>query len=205
VAGRKLGAAPDTFRLLGELLGRLGTLPSPPVDREGGAWHHLALEGGPAAEVRAAVAMLEAARRRVPAAQRTIYDDLCKGMEQSEDGRGLPRAFIHPDLVPANAIAAPGGAVIIDWTGAGVGPRIWPLAFLLWACGRDLRRVDAAVAGYRRHAIGVRPLVFVVWGFCTGRTPLSDAVDGLPAIHAQAEKIAARARRAFATGTDTLR
>ncbi|HEX3647123.1 MAG TPA: phosphotransferase [Pseudonocardiaceae bacterium] len=70
-----------------------------------------------------------------------------------DDGADLPHAFVHPDFVPANAIATPdGGLVIVDWTGAGRGPRIWPLAFLLWAAARvHPRLVGLAFSYYRKH------------------------------------------------------
>ena len=49
---------------------------------------------------------------------------------------GLPEALVHPDLTPPNAIArGKRPPVIIDWIGVGRGPRIWPLAFLLFAAG----------------------------------------------------------------------
>ena len=68
----------------------------------------------------------------------------------------------------------PDEIVIVNWAGAGRGPRLWSLAFLLWAAGRrGPGRVEAAVSGYRRHvelvaaereqlanAIAARPLVF---------------------------------------------
>jgi hypothetical protein len=60
----------------------------------------------------------------------------------ADDGTGLPEALIHADLTPPNAV--PRGdqpPVIIDWIGAGRGPRAWPLAFLLFAAGpRGARR-----------------------------------------------------------------
>jgi len=120
--------------------------------------------------------------------------------------------LIHPDFVPANALAtAGGGAVMVDWAGAGWGPRLWSLGFLLWAAGRHSPRcVDAAIAGYRLRieprpeevdrltgAILARPLILDSWSFCTGREPL-DAVTGrLASSQADATAIAARARTAF--------
>ncbi len=91
-----------------------------------------------------------------------------------DDLHHLPLAFTHPDFVTANALAPPGGApVIIDWAGAGVAPRLWTLAFLLWSAGLSgARHIDAVVQGYRQHvrldpaeldwlepAVAARPLV----------------------------------------------
>ena len=73
-------------------------------------------------------------------------------LEDLDDGADLPHAFVHPDFVPANAITTPDDhRVIVDWAGAGNGPRLWSLAFLLWAGGvRDLRLVD----GWRQRPRG---------------------------------------------------
>ena len=52
---------------------------------------------------------------------------------------------IHADLTPPNAV--PRGdqpPVIIDWIGVGRGPRVWPLAFLLFVAGpRRARRTSS--------------------------------------------------------------
>jgi Ser/Thr protein kinase RdoA (MazF antagonist) len=126
----------------------------------------------------------------------------------------LPHAFVHPDFVPANAIPTPDEhLVIVDWTGAGRGPRLWSLAFLLWAAGaRSLRLVDVAVSRYRKHvtlepdeltrlagAIRARPLTLECWAFCAGRRELADAVERVSAATELADTIAARARQAFET------
>ena len=69
--------------------------------------------------------------------------ELVDTLADADDGTGLPEALIHADLTPPNAV--PRGdqpPVIIDWIGAGRGPRVWPLAFLLFAAGpRGARRV----------------------------------------------------------------
>ena len=56
------------IRGLGELLGRLHTLPLPPApaSRPGGAWHHIA-EGSPTDELSAAAEWLDAAEAEAPA------------------------------------------------------------------------------------------------------------------------------------------
>lgn len=211
--GTRAAGSEQTFHELGHLLGRLHTLPpaAGAMARDGGAWHHVSWSGGPRAEIRAAMALLAAAEHRVPAPQRALHEALRGELERAEDGLDLPAALIHPDFVPTNAIAAPDGAVVVvDWTGAGRGPRISSLGFLLWAAGgRDLTRVDAVMAGYREHirlepgelarlggAVRARPLVLECWAFCMGRKALSDVVREWPASRDLAEAIAARAREA---------
>ncbi len=50
VEGKAPRSTQATLRQLGEMLGALHTLPDPPA-RSGCAWHHLAFEGGPGAEI----------------------------------------------------------------------------------------------------------------------------------------------------------
>ncbi|HEY2579038.1 MAG TPA: phosphotransferase, partial [Streptosporangiaceae bacterium] len=216
VAGTRPRAGAQTFGRLGEMLGRLHTLPPGPgaASREGGAWHHLTFGGGPPAEIDAAIEFLEAtAGTRVAAGERALYAELLGLLRQAEDGHDLPSALIHPDFVPANAVAgAGGGLTMVDWAGAGRGPRLWPLGFLLWAAGsRKLALADAVVAGYRAHVqpepgelarlagvIGVRPLIFDCWALCTGRKSLAAVMADWPATRELAQAIAARAAEAFA-------
>ena len=97
------------------------------------------------------------------------------------------------------------------WTGpaAGRGPRLYPLAFLLWAAGcGGPSRLDAVVAGYREHvtpgddeigrlagAIWARPLVLACWMVLAGRKGLAETVAELAAGRELAERFAAQAAR----------
>jgi thiamine kinase-like enzyme len=119
---------------------------------------------------------------------------------------------VHPDFVLPNAVVSPEDRlVMVDWTGAGTGPRLWPLAFLLYSAGaRRAELVRSVVNGYTRYlrpepaelarlasVMRVRPSVFEVWAFATGRKTVTGAARGVAAIRAQADAIAARATRAF--------
>ena len=201
------------LRTFGEMLGRLHAMPGADRDvvRYGGAWHHLA-DGGPHEEIAAAAALLADAEDAIQAVERPLYDSLREEVERFDDCDGLPHALIHPDFVLENVVASPDrGLVVIDWTGAGRGPRLWSLAFLLFSQGaQDLRRVDLVVAGYRKQlrpdpeelarlasVIRVRPTVFDVWAFCVGRKELADVVARAAATAELADAIAARAIDAF--------
>jgi Phosphotransferase enzyme family len=83
--GTRAVGSEQMFHALGGLLGRLHTLPPGPgaAAREGGAWHHVSLDGGPQAEIRAAVALLAAAEPRVPARQRALYEALRGELERA--------------------------------------------------------------------------------------------------------------------------
>jgi Ser/Thr protein kinase RdoA (MazF antagonist) len=197
---------------LGALLGRLHTLPASSagaVARPGGAWHHLA-DGRPSAEIAAAGRMLAAAAPLFPGAERAAFDALQAEVAALDAAEGLPEALIHPDFVLANVVATPGGMVLVDWAGAGRGPRLWSLAFLLYAeAAKDPRRVSAVLAGYREHVTleaeeldrlaavaRARPLILSAWSVCTGRMTPTQAMTGAAEMKALSEIVATRARAA---------
>ncbi len=172
---------------IGELFGRLYTLPAgdgAPA-REAGALHHYARNGGgPASDLAAASSWLAALEDQAPAQQRARFDALREQIANADACLGLPQALIHPDPVLKNLLATGSGKlVLIDWTGAGRGPRLASLASLIWSYalgqgGWSPRRVDAVVAGLRAHIrleeqelarLGAvmrnRPLVFACWRY----------------------------------------
>jgi hypothetical protein len=144
-----------------------------------------------------------------------ILDEL----HRLDDGDDLPHALVHPAFVPVNAIddddadpeQAGRGVVVVDWTGAGRGPRVWSLAFTLWAGGaRELKLVDAVISRYRRRitpepeelqrlaaVIRGRPLLLDCWRIGHQGHPPSAVVAQLPEHHRRSGLIADRARRAF--------
>jgi Ser/Thr protein kinase RdoA (MazF antagonist) len=172
------------IRRLGELLAELTTLRVPPgaPSRPGGAWHHIAA-GDPAAELEAARSMLEQAEERAPARDLGAFTSLTEELDSLDAGVGLPEGFLHPDFVLANVVATKEpGMVLVDWAGAGIGPRLWPLAFLVWAeASKNPRRATLALNGYRRHVelepeelerlpgmMRARPLIFDIWRLHAG-------------------------------------
>jgi Ser/Thr protein kinase RdoA (MazF antagonist) len=198
--------------LLGYLLGRLHRNAAAGL-RPGGAWHHLAFAGGPREEIAAAAELLDDHLPRVGVRELSLFDRLRDEVEQTDDCHDLPHAFVHPDFVPANAIStAEEKLAIVDWTGAGRGPRLWSLGFLLWAAGaRNIKLVDLVVSRYRRSielepaeldrlegAIRGRPVMLETWSVCAGRRELADAAERVDRAGELATEIAAAARRAFA-------
>jgi Ser/Thr protein kinase RdoA (MazF antagonist) len=111
-----------------------------------------------------------------------------------------------------NVVATGDALVVVDWAGAGRGPRVWSLAFLLYAEGaKDLRRIDLVLAGYRRHVtltdeeLGrladiarARPLALDVWSVGTGRITPTQALAHAAEVRTLTEAVAARARAALA-------
>ena len=228
-----------TFAFLGALLGRLhthaavtapggtrplapgGTRPLAPGGTRplapGGAWHHLSPRGGPREEIDAAISLLEQTEHLVRPEQHDRYDRVLDALEALDDGSGLPHALVHPDFVPANAITTPDDRrVIVDWTGVGRGPRLWSLAFLLWAGGaRDLRLVDVVITRYSRHIelteaeldrlpqmMVARPLTIDVWSFGHERLDLPAVVKRLSDNRRIAADVTARVREAVTAARD---
>jgi Ser/Thr protein kinase RdoA (MazF antagonist) len=211
-AVRELGG----LRLLGELLGRLHAFPAgtepAALARPGGAWHHLA-EGSPGREVDAMARLLATTDGLVAPGQRPAYEALRAALERIDTGEGLPEGLLHPDFVLANVIASrQRGLVLVDWTGSGRGPRLWPLAFLLFAEGaKSLRRVDLVLEGYQRHiqlepeevdrlagVVAARPVIFEAWKFCMGHQGVEVAAQGAAEALALGGAITARARAGLA-------
>lgn len=203
------------IRGLGELLGRLHTLPFHECapSRPGGGWHHM-VDGTPADELATAVAWLEEGEADARARDIAYFGELADALEFADACDGLPQAVTHPDFVLANVVATPEPAmVVVDWTGAGLGPRLSSLAFLLWAEGcKDLRRVDLAITGYSRRvrlepeeldrleaAITARPLVLDIWRLRHHGLGAVDAVRRVEENRVLARAIAGRVRAAIAS------
>lgn len=197
--------------LLGAMLGALHSRPGTRF-RRGGAWHHLSFTGGPREEIAAAGKLLDDSVGDVPARQLAAFDRLRDAVDRTDDCDDLPHALVHPDFVQANAIPTTDERlVIVDWTGAGRGPRLWSLGFTLWAMGaRHPRLVEVAVSRYRKRislepeelarlegAIAGRPLMLDCWAFCHGRLSLAATVERMDANSELASRIAAQARLEF--------
>jgi Ser/Thr protein kinase RdoA (MazF antagonist) len=101
--------------------------------------------------------------------------------------------------------------VLVDWTGAGRGPRAWPLAFLLYAEGaKNPPRAGLVISGYRRWVtleeaeieripamMRVRPVVLAAWSFCLGRCTGEQAARAAADALQVAETVGPRAVAAF--------
>lgn len=185
------------FEVLGDLLGKLHTMSDLPagLKRDGGSWHGDPLhEGLPRKDISAALSWLASVEDRVPEQGRGPYESLREQVATADDGHDLPRTLVHPDFVPVNIIATPGGRVtIVDWTGTGLGPRVNSFANLLLAVdgkheGSLNARIDAVVGRYRAHvwleddelarlagAMRIRPVLFACWYYhssvSSGYTP----------------------------------
>jgi len=220
IEGTRAEPSESTLRTFGEMLGRLKTLRSGSggVAREAGSLHHYSLvEGGPRNELDAALSWLDDVEDQVPTQDRTLHKSLREQVARIDDCHDLPKAVIHPDPVLKNLIATPDGLLLIDWTGAGRGPRLVSLALVIWSgalnkSGWSRPHVDAMVAGYCSHvqleenelarfadAMRIRPYVFACWRYryamAKGQPPIGN--EWWWPSDALIKVIAARARAAF--------
>jgi len=168
---------PAAWEQLGALAGRVHGLTAPegPARRPAGSLHHLPdYEGGPERDLAAAAAMLADLDGRVPEEHKASYESLLELLPRGDDCSGLPESFVHPDLAEPNTIAAPEGPVLVDWTGAGCGPRLASLAMLLRSAGPQ--NAASVMRGYAEHrqltaeeldrlegVLWIRPLWFSAW------------------------------------------
>ncbi|MFC3495311.1 phosphotransferase enzyme family protein [Glycomyces rhizosphaerae] len=161
VEGGRLPDSPEKFAMMGDLLGRLHTLPHDESwSRPGGAsGEDPRREGTPRQDLLAALAFLDAVDTKVPAAERGRFERLRNQVRSADDGGGLPEGLLHGNLLhaPDHAILSEQGPVAINWKASGRGPRLADFAYLIWGTGSwnprrpDQERIDAAVGAYRQY------------------------------------------------------
>jgi Ser/Thr protein kinase RdoA (MazF antagonist) len=147
---------PALERELGSLLGRLHALPAAggAVERDGGAdeadgGFHV---GRPKEDLAAAMSFLVSVEAAVPPEGRKGFELLRDRVENADDAEGLPEALTHGNYHAWSAVGTPRNLVIVGWAGAGRGPRLPALAWLLTtAAEADLTLVGAAMRGYSEH------------------------------------------------------
>lgn len=174
------------------LLGRLATRQGDGL-LPGGGWHRLGVT--PSEEIDEAL--------RLGGEIGTSVAELADALADADDATGLPQALIHPDPTPPNAVAqGDDRPVIIDWIGVGQGPRIWPLAFLLFSAGpggarQGLDRYSRSVSlgdEERQRLPGVmlaRPLALDLWAVAHDRITARQAVTRWRANRARAAAVTA--------------
>ena len=172
----------EKFAIMGDLLGRLHTLPlDESVSRPGGAsGEDPRHEGSPRQDLLAALSFLDAVDTKVAAAGRERFDLLREQVLSADDGNGLPEALLHGNLLhaPDHVMLSEHGPVAIQWKAAGRGPRLADFAYLMWGTFRNADWIDAAVRAYREHVkltdeeldrleavMYIRPLYLVCFGY----------------------------------------
>jgi Ser/Thr protein kinase RdoA (MazF antagonist) len=201
-----------TFAYLGALLGRLHSHEGASVG-PGGGWHHLVSSGTPNDEVTALQNLMDVFAPRVENEDVKVLKALRKQVDALDVCDDLPHCFVHPDMVPMNALELDDRSlVIVDWTNAGRGPRLWSLGMTLFAAGaRDMRLVEKVISRYIKHtsldpdelerlegAIYARPLTIHAWEIVRGRKALADTPLTIRFLQRVSAQIADTARAAFA-------
>ncbi|MGH9223631.1 MAG: phosphotransferase enzyme family protein [Acidimicrobiales bacterium] len=141
---------------MADLLGRLHALPlDESVDRPGGAegGSDSSREGSPRQDLLAALSFLDSVDTKVAPTERVEFEALREQVRTAGAGEALPEALVHGNLLhnPDHVLLADAGVVAINWKGAGRGPRLSDLAWLMWGTHRDPAAVNAIATAYRSH------------------------------------------------------
>ena len=218
-SNRRSDESEEAMQWLGTLLGRLNSLPDGlgACARPAGSWHHLSVNGGGRrSDVEVLLTLLDDTEGRLSIDERPLMRELRGELEALDDLEDLPKALIHPDPCGANLIALGGDeGVLVDWTGAGRGPRVGAFANLISSV-TALTLIDAAVAGYRCYAtldereldrleaalVGF-PLILDCWTHLFQGAPLSMLMKRWTIHQQRARALAERARSAFAAPPPT--
>ena len=118
----------------------------------------------PAREIAYALTQLTSVKSLLTRNLYSRYDALVAALNAIDLCEDLPMVLIHNDCHPANAVHTHTGQVIlIDWEGAGSGPAVIDVGFLLASCDTespwtppmppDPARVRAIVDGYCQHHV----------------------------------------------------
>ena len=214
----RLDSPAVTFELA-SLLGRLHALPAAggAVARDGGSYEH---DGGfylgrPKQDLAAAMNVLVSVEDAVAPEGREVFEWLRDQVENADDAEGLPEALTHGNYHAWAAAGKPGNIVIVGWAGAGRGPRLAALAWLLMTSAEaGVDHVDAAVRGYREHiqltdeetdrlagVLNIKPLYLACHDYRAhvlgGHTPTRDEGGWISLGPEHSEQLAAYVKAAF--------
>jgi Ser/Thr protein kinase RdoA (MazF antagonist) len=211
IVGRRPKGGGRTFAYLGALLGALHSREGANL-APGGGWHHLVSTGTPSDEVRTLQTLLERHASTVNSEDKAAFKALVAEVSKIDVCEDLQHCFVHPDMVPLNAIEADDGALhIVDWANAGRGPRLWSLGISLFAAGaRDIRLVEKFASRYVKWsslqpeelvglegAIRARPVTIHAWEVIHGRKPLSETMATIRFFKRTSAEIADATRHCF--------
>src|SRR5262249_23045276 len=137
---------PATWYELASLLGRLHGLPAVggAVARDGGSiapgpgsHDGVYYIGRPRQNLAAAATALVSIEDAVAPEGREKFEWLRDQVENADDAEGLPEALTHGNYNGWAAVGKPANLVIVGWSGAGRGPRLAALAWLLRTAAHD--------------------------------------------------------------------
>ncbi len=218
VEGTPVDYSAPALHLLGKSLGKLHALSVEDMPMLPKA------EMLPASELAYAWSELIKVAERIPKVLQPYYNILAEAIHTLNRCESSPLVLIHNDCHPGNAIRTSSqGVVLIDWYGAGLGPAVIDVGFLLVSCeipylglssfSPSEDRMTAIIDGYCKHhnltsmeldllpdAIRFRALVY-------GAVSFANAISKREAKpydsewwwmrYTRADEIAARARARF--------
>jgi aminoglycoside phosphotransferase (APT) family kinase protein len=181
VAGEKL---PEDLwgTTMGDLLGRLHAFPlDESVTRPGGAeGGDSSREGSPRQDLLAALSFLDSVDTKVPASDRDQFEAFRERVRAADAGEGLPESLVHGNLLagdPDHALMTDDGPLVVNWKGAGIGPRLADLGWVLWGCWQETDAIPI-IDAYSHHValtteeldrleavMAIRPLYLSAFGF----------------------------------------
>lgn len=170
--GAPLECTPASLSLLGSVVGQLHALqPSltyvPPQ-----------AEMLPPGEIAFARQQLTAIASLVPHQYVAQYELLEKALLSIDYGINLPTTLIHNDCHPGNAlVTAPGQVTLFDWEGAGMGPAVLDVGFLLLNCDGKAPWDPLPAASFHPDAERIRA---VIEGYCQYHQLTFDELEYLP-------------------------
>lgn len=133
VEGAVITKTTADFYALGQQLARLHNL-AVPVDA-GDRSRLPDCRWQPPSRIGQWLAELQGIAGQVPSELTGLYNFSCNTLTQVTQWATRPRKVLHADPNPSNAIRTVDGAVVlVDWDGAGLGPPLLDLAYLLLTC-----------------------------------------------------------------------
>ena len=190
VVGSPAPRHPTALREVAATLAAVGTV-------EAGLGSRTARRAGslPAEDLAAARGWLHDVATDIPSTLVEQFNRLARDLAGTVDCETARTGLVHPDCHVGNVIGSSAGPVLFDWEGAGVGPLVAALGWLLFS---------SAVAGPDRAFDGVdaSAVQAIVGGYTEVRTLDDDEMDVLAdAIRVRPLVIACRQlRRALQTG-----
>ncbi len=170
VEGSTVDYTPPTLRLLGATLGRLHALQ--PITTTPAALPLAQMR--PVNEISWALSQITGVKAQVPKHLYARYDTLIAALHSIRLGEDLPKVVIHNDCHSGNAVrTAAEQVVLIDWEGAGLGPAVLDVGFLLSSCDTDSPWRPSLLPDPARVAA-------IVDGYCQYHTLTSTELEYLP-------------------------
>jgi Ser/Thr protein kinase RdoA (MazF antagonist) len=168
IEGSPIDYSPSTLYLLGKVLGKLHTLNTV------NALELPKAEMLPAPELSYALSELAKVAEEVPELLQKHYDVLVNAIYGVNRCENAPVTIIHNDCHPANAILTSSKQVkLIDWYGAGLGPAVIDVGFLLVSC-------EIPFLGTPQSVIDAERIPTIIDGYCQYHTLTAMELDLLP-------------------------